>query len=156
MPDGTPNPEQQARQRWMGVLARAGAEAIAARLAATLPLPGHDLLRAPETGLVMVRGRAGGDGAPFNLGEMTVTRCAVRTQDGRMGLGYVAGRDARHAELAAAVDAALQDPARHDTLMAAVIEPLAAAQAEDAARDARRAAATRVEFFTMQAMRGGP
>lgn len=154
MPDGMPNPEQQARQRWMGVLARAGAVAIETRLADAPALPPHDLLRAPETGLVMVRGRAGGDGAPFNLGEMTVTRCAVRTAEGRMGVGYVAGRDKRHAELAAALDAALQDPAQRAALMAAVIEPLAAAQAEDTARDARRAAATRVEFFTMQTMRG--
>lgn len=155
MPDGMPNPEQEARRRWMGVLARADAAAIEARLAEAPALPPHDLLRAPETGLVMVRGRAGGDGAPFNLGEMTVTRCAVRTADGRMGLAYVAGRDRRQAELAALLDAALQDPARRAALLASVIEPLAAAQTEAAARDARRAAATRVEFFTMAAMRGG-
>jgi len=154
MPDGTQNPEQDARRRWMGVLARADAAAIAARLAAAPALPAHAMLRAPETGLVMVRGRAGGDGAPFNLGEMTVTRCAVRTDDGRMGLGYVAGRDRRQAELAAILDAALQDPASRPALMEAVIEPLARAQAETAARDARRAAATRVEFFTLATMRG--
>lgn len=155
MPDARPDPEQDTRRHWMGVLARADAQAIEARLAEAPALPPHDLLRAPETGLVMVRGRAGGDGAPFNLGEMTVTRCAVRTLEGRMGVGYVAGRDRRHAELAAMLDAALQDRARRDALMAAVIEPLAALQAEEAARDARRAAATRVEFFTMQTMRGG-
>lgn len=155
MPDRMPDPEQDMRRHWMGVLARADAQAIEARLAEAPALPPHDLLRAPETGLVMVRGRAGGDGAPFNLGEMTVTRCAVRDAAGRMGLGYVAGRDRRHAELAAILDAALQDGARHAALMQTVIEPLAAAQAADAARDARRAAATRVEFFTMQTMRGG-
>lgn len=149
------DPEQDARRHWMGVLARADAQAIEARLAEAPALPPHAMLRAPETGLVMVRGRAGGDGAPFNLGEMTVTRCAVRAPDGRMGLGYVAGRDRRHAELAAVLDAALQDGAQRAALMAAVIEPLAAAQAADAGRDARRAAATRVEFFTMQTMRGG-
>lgn len=150
-----PDAEQEARRRWMGVLARADADAIQARLADAPALPPHAMLRAPETGLVMVRGRAGGDGAPFNLGEMTVTRCAVRTEDGRMGLGYVAGRDRRHAELAAVLDAALQDVAQRAALMESVIEPLAADQAATAARDARRAAATRVEFFTMQTMRGG-
>ena len=31
----------------------------------------------PETGLVMLRGRADGSGHPFNLGEATVTRCVA-------------------------------------------------------------------------------
>jgi alpha-D-ribose 1-methylphosphonate 5-triphosphate synthase subunit PhnG len=137
------------RRAWMAVLARAGADDIAALLP---PLPAHERLRAPETGLVMVRGRAGGDGAPFNLGEMTVTRCAVRL-GAAVGHAYVAGRDKRQAELAALADAALQDPALHAALMRDVIAPLAARQ--QAARDAeaRRAAATRVEFFTMATMR---
>lgn len=142
-----------ARQRWMGVLARAGAAEIAARLEQAPALPPHRRLRGPETGLVMARGRQGGDGAPFNLGEMTVTRCSVRLADGTVGHAYVAGRDARQAELAAALDAALQDPDRRDGLMAAVIEPLAAAQAARAAQDAAKAAATRVQFFTMANMR---
>ncbi|WP_244406933.1 phosphonate C-P lyase system protein PhnG [Roseomonas fluvialis] len=137
------------RRAWMAVLARAPADEIAALLPA---LPAHDRLRAPETGLVMVRGRAGGDGTAFNLGEMTVTRCAVRLGDA-VGHAYVAGRDKRQAELAAVVDAALQDPARHAALLRDVIAPLAARQ--QAARDAeaRKAAATRVEFFTMATMR---
>lgn len=142
-----------ARRRWMSILARAEAAEIAARLD-TLPAPPpHRRLRGPETGLVMVRGRAGGDGAPFNLGEMTVTRCSLRLEDGVVGHGYVAGRDARQAELAALVDALMQDPARRPALEAAVIAPLAAAQAARREAQARRAAATRVEFFTMTQMR---
>ena len=96
----------------MGVLARASAAEITARLDAAPALPPHRRLRGPETGLVMARGRQGGDGAPFNLGEMTVTRCTVRLEDGTVGHAYVAGRDMRQAELAAVLDAALQDPAR--------------------------------------------
>jgi alpha-D-ribose 1-methylphosphonate 5-triphosphate synthase subunit PhnG len=142
-----------ARRRWMGVLARADAEAITARLAEAPALPRHARLRGPETGLVMARGRQGGDGAPFNLGEMTVTRCSVRLADGLVGHAYVAGRDARQAELAAVLDAALQDPSRRPALLSAVIEPLAAAQAARATREAAKAAATRVEFFTMATMR---
>jgi alpha-D-ribose 1-methylphosphonate 5-triphosphate synthase subunit PhnG len=142
-----------ARRRWMAVLARASGEAIAARLGTAPALPPWTRLRGPETGLVMVRGRAGGDGAPFNLGEMTVTRCAVRLAGGTVGHAYVAGRDARQAELAAALDAALQLPDRRAALIAAVIAPLAAAQADAAACEARKAAATRVEFFTMATMR---
>jgi alpha-D-ribose 1-methylphosphonate 5-triphosphate synthase subunit PhnG len=140
------------RRRWMAVLARATADEIAGLLAALPPLPPHERLRAPETGLVMVRGRAGGDGAAFNLGEMTVTRCAVRLGD-VVGHAYVAGRDKRQAELAALLDAALQDPARRPALMAKVIAPLAAHQQAKREAEARKAAATRVDFFAMQTTR---
>lgn len=148
-----PDPETRARSHWMGVLAQAGAAEIAARLQALPPLPAHARLRGPETGLVMARGRQGGDGAPFNLGEITVTRCSVRLAGGQVGHAYVAGRDAGQAELAAVLDAALQDAALRPALLAAVIAPLEAAQAERAARQARRAAATRVEFSTLAVMR---
>jgi alpha-D-ribose 1-methylphosphonate 5-triphosphate synthase subunit PhnG len=146
------DPDTTARRRWMGVLARASGEEIAARLEG-VQRPPHTRLRGPETGLVMVRGRAGGDGALFNLGEMTVTRCAVRLADGRVGHAYVAGRDARQAELAALLDALLQDEARRPALERAVITPLAATQAARRETEARRAAATRVQFFTMTQMR---
>ena len=111
--------------------------------------PRWTFLRAPETGAVMVRGRAGGCGRRFNLGEMTVTRCAVRLDDGAVGLAYVAGRSARHAELAAALDALLQDPKRGPAIEAQVIAPLRALLAKKTELAARRAAATRVEFFTL-------
>jgi alpha-D-ribose 1-methylphosphonate 5-triphosphate synthase subunit PhnG len=147
----SPNPEE--RRRWMGILARAGAAEIAGLLPQAPPLPPHTRLRGPETGLVMARGRQGGDGAPFNLGEITVTRCSVRLADGSIGHAYATGRDTRQAELAAVLDAALQDAARRPALLAAVVEPLAAAQAARTAQDAAKAAATRVEFFTMATMR---
>jgi alpha-D-ribose 1-methylphosphonate 5-triphosphate synthase subunit PhnG len=137
----------------MGVLARASAAEIEDRLALLPPPPAHIRLRGPETGLVMVRGRAGGDGAPFNLGEMTVTRCAVRLADGRVGHAYVAGRDGRQAELAALCDALMLDAAARPDVARAVIAPLAAAQARRRDAQARRAAATRVQFFTMTQMR---
>src|SRR3712207_2663045 len=120
-PEGHPDPQQ--RRAWMAVLARAEAGDILRRLEALPPLPPHLRLRGPETGLVMVRGRQGGDGAPFNLGEMTVTRCTVRLEDGAVGHAYVAGRDARRAELAATLDGALQDPARGPALLEAVGAP---------------------------------
>jgi alpha-D-ribose 1-methylphosphonate 5-triphosphate synthase subunit PhnG len=148
-----PAPETAARQRWMSVLARASADAIAAQLEAAPALPPSTVLRGPESGLVMMRGRAGGGGSPFNLGEMSVTRCTVRNAAGFVGHAYVQGRDQRQARLAAELDAALQDPAHHAALEQAVIAPLAAAQ--QAARDeaAAKAAATRVQFFTMATMR---
>ncbi|WP_076956135.1 phosphonate C-P lyase system protein PhnG [Teichococcus deserti] len=144
---------QEDRRRWMAVLARASRTDLQARLADCPALPPHSRLRGPETGLMMLRGRAGGDGAPFNLSEITVTRCAVSLPDGQVGHAYVTGRDLAQAELAALVDAALQDPARRAALLDVVIEPLAAAQAEAAAAQSRKAAATRVQFFTMATMR---
>ena len=143
---------QVARQRWMAVLARASAQELADGLAALPALPAAEELRAPETGLVMVRGRAGGDGDAFNLGEMTVTRCAIRLGV-HIGHAYIAGRDHAKARLAALLDAALQDAAHHDAVMRAVVEPLATVQQEARAVEARKAAATRVDFFTMATMR---
>ncbi len=129
----------------MGLLARAAPE----RLAALLPdLPDHSLIRAPEIGTVMVQGRMGGTGAPFNLGEITVTRCALRLADGATGHAYVQGRDKGHALRAAVVDALMQG----DQAVAwrdRILVPLAADEAAAAQVQAERAAATRVEFFTL-------
>jgi alpha-D-ribose 1-methylphosphonate 5-triphosphate synthase subunit PhnG len=151
MPDALP-PDQPnaARRRWMAVLARADIDELGDRLGA---LPPYRVLRGPEAGLVMVRGRTGGGGAPFNLGEMTTTRCTVRTDTGFVGHAYVAGRNERLAQLAALADALLQDPIQQDRLLEDVIEPLAATQ--QARRDtvAAKAAATRVQFFAMRNMR---
>lgn len=111
--------------------------------------PPHRMLRRPETGLAMVRGRAGGTGAKFNVGEVTVTRCAVELEGGAVGVAYVRGRNQRHAELAALLDALLQDPERRPGLEARIVEPLAAAQAARRRAAAERVAPSRVEFFTM-------
>ncbi len=141
------------RQHWMAVLARAGAEEISACLTDCPPLPVYRRLRGPEAGLVMVQGRQGGGGSAFNLGEMTVTRCTVRTECGWTGHAYVAGRDARQAELAAVLDALLQDPERSTLLSERVIDPLATAQRARKDQTARKAAATKVQFFTLATMR---
>lgn len=138
----------KARQTWLSVLARSKRPAIEAALA-DKTLPDVETLRPAEVGLVMVRGRAGGNGQRFNLGEMPVTRCSVRSAAGHVGHGYVQGRDKAHAELAARLDAALQDAARRQALTDDVIEPLAAALAADKAAIEAKAAATRVDFFTM-------
>ncbi|HVC59847.1 MAG TPA: phosphonate C-P lyase system protein PhnG [Acetobacteraceae bacterium] len=142
-----------ARRRWMAVLARASAADLAALLDRHAGVPHYTKLRGPEAGLVMVRGRTGGGGAPFNLGEMTVTRCTVRIDAGQVGHAYVAGRDARQAELAAVFDALLQDPVQAFALQANVIAPLAEAQRTRRAATAAKAAATKVQFFAMRNMR---
>jgi alpha-D-ribose 1-methylphosphonate 5-triphosphate synthase subunit PhnG len=146
-------PSSIARRRWMSVLARADAERIESLLRASCPLPAYTLLRGPEGGLVMVRGRAGGGGSAFNLGEMTVTRCTVRTDAGFVGHAYIAGRDERRAELAALADAMMQDPAHCEIIEQQVIARLERQQADHKAERAGKAAATRVQFFAMQTMR---
>ncbi len=138
-------PQTSHRQDWMGLLARAKP----ARLAELFPdLPDHHLLRAPEVGAVMVQGRIGGDGAAFNLGEMTVTRCSLALPTGQVGHGHVQGRDKAHALRAAALDALLQSPAADD-LRRRILGPLCAEEAARRHTRAARAAATRVEFFTL-------
>ncbi|HBS50747.1 MAG TPA: phosphonate C-P lyase system protein PhnG [Rhodobacteraceae bacterium] len=136
------------RQAWMSLLAKAPEGRVAALLDACTARPAFTWLRAPETGAVMLRGRAGGTGAPFNLGEMTVIRCALTLDCGTVGHAYVQGRRKADAEAAALVDALMQTEAA-DGLHAAVLEPLR--QERDTARATRaaKAAATKVDFFTM-------
>ncbi|MCP4560948.1 MAG: phosphonate C-P lyase system protein PhnG [Bosea sp.] len=140
------------RQHWMAVLARATQGEIDALLQQVGPLPTHELLKASETGTVMVEGRAGGAGRRFNLGEATVTRCVVRLESGAMGFSYALGRDGRKARLAAVTDALLQGEIETGPLRRGVF---ALAQKQQAARElaSRKAAATKVDFFTL--VRGG-
>ncbi len=133
----------------MAVLAKASPDRIEPLWNEIPDPPGWQFVRPPESGMVMVRARAGGTGQRFNMGEMTVTRCAVRLDDGTVGHAYIAGRDRRHAELAAVLDALLQDETRRETIENAIIAPLAAAQQAERAAVARKAAATKVDFFTM-------
>lgn len=146
-PQSTASPHAH-RQRWMGVLARATGAELEAAWSGLGDQPAYEVLRRPEMGLVMVRGRAGGTGNPFNFGEMTVTRCAVRLADGTTGHCYAAGRDGRKAELAAVFDALLQTEARMQ-IETGVIAPIARRIAADRDLTSRKAAATKVEFFTM-------
>ncbi len=133
----------------MGVLAKASADRIEPLWNEIPDPPRWSFVRPPESGMVMVRARAGGSGQRFNMGEMTVTRCTVRLDDGTVGHGYVAGRSLRHAELAAVLDALLQNDVRRKAIEDAVIGPLVAAQRAERAAAARKAAATKVDFFTM-------
>ena len=137
------------RRAWMAVLAKADPQQLESLWDTLGEAPEHQLVRAPERGSVMVRGRAGGAGAAFNMGEITVTRCTARLRDGALGHAYVPGRNARHAEIAAVLDAMLQTEAHAAEVRARILAPLAAAR-ETAQRDrAAKVAATKVNFFTM-------
>jgi alpha-D-ribose 1-methylphosphonate 5-triphosphate synthase subunit PhnG len=142
------DPANAARQSRMSLLAKSEPSRLAALFSAVLDLPAYAWLRSPEIGAVMVRGRMGGTGAPFNLGEMSVTRCALTLSTGEVGHAYVQGRDKDHATRAALVDALMQT-ARADEVQAAVLDPLSAEMQATAQARSAKAAATKVEFFTM-------
>jgi alpha-D-ribose 1-methylphosphonate 5-triphosphate synthase subunit PhnG len=153
------------RKKWMATLAKASLaelELYCGRVMEMISLasPCYRFLRSPEVGLAMVRGRAGGTGQAFNLGEMTLTRCVLQLDPSDAtvsggealdftGFGYVAGRSQRHAELAALCDALLQHPDWQGAIQAEVIEPLEKARAEKRDREAQAVEATRVNFFTL-------
>ena len=148
MPVTNENSKQTQRKAAMAVLAHSDAADLAARLDG-LALPAYENLREPENGLVMVRGRVGGDGAPFNLGEATVSRAAVRLATGEVGFGYTLGRDRQKAQMIALCDALIQAADHADTIEMQVLAPLRAAIASERNRKAAETAATRVDFYTL-------
>jgi alpha-D-ribose 1-methylphosphonate 5-triphosphate synthase subunit PhnG len=137
------NPRQEA----MAVLSHAAPARLAELWSGWADKPGFHKVRGPETGLVMIRGRAGGGGNPFNLGEATVTRATVRIETGEVGHSYALGRDSDKALTAALLDALFQrDPA---AVEAQVLTHLRAELADADKQRRDETAATRVDFFTM-------
>lgn len=149
--DTLPQYTRSERQAWMKVLASSSTEQLSAAWDSASDLNGIpcEIIRKPERGLVMVRGRAGSAGAPFNLGEMTVTRCAVRLADGCTGVSYVAGRSLDHALIAAKTDALLQSETHHAQAFETLVAPLQKHIHDTEAQRAAKVATTRVNFFTM-------
>jgi alpha-D-ribose 1-methylphosphonate 5-triphosphate synthase subunit PhnG len=137
------------RQRWLSILAKAPAGRLEALCATLGKTPDYTLLRRPEIGLVMVNGRISGSGAPFAAGEMTVTRAAVRLCSGQVGIGYVGGRKPRQAELVALIDALGQLPPWRQRIEDGVVSPLAAEAETRRRQRLAKAAATKVDFFTV-------
>lgn len=145
------NPEIQKpeRKRVVDLLARAELDDLTRVWDDLAPQPEMQMLRGPEIGLVMVRGRIGGGGAPFNLGEATVSRATVRLDNGLVGHGHVLGANLKRAKLAAVFDALWQDPAHRPLIEAQLLQPVAARIAEEKRKKSEEVAVTRVDFFTM-------
>ncbi|MBD2231656.1 phosphonate C-P lyase system protein PhnG [Phormidium tenue] len=145
--------QAQSRSEWISALVKAPLALLEERVATLGALPEYHFLRSPEIGLAMVRGRAEGAGQPFNLGEITLTRCVVQLEqagdDSISGFGYVAGRSQRHAELAAVCDALLQHSDWQAKVQTQVIEPLRAAARQQRVAEAAEVESTRVNFFTL-------
>jgi alpha-D-ribose 1-methylphosphonate 5-triphosphate synthase subunit PhnG len=137
------------RRAAMALLAQARADEIEAGLRAVVEPLDYVELRAPESGLVMVRGRIGGEGAAFNLGEATVTRAAVQIASGEVGFSYILGRDDRKARLCAVCDALWQSKRHRDAVERRVLAPIRARIEADCAGARAETAATRVDFFTL-------
>jgi alpha-D-ribose 1-methylphosphonate 5-triphosphate synthase subunit PhnG len=148
--DSTP----EKRRAALGVLARATLAELQQPIETHWPRLDARDLRSPEIGLVMVRGRTGGDGAPFNLGEVTVTRAVVELPDGRRGYGQTLGRDKAKARLAAIADALWLGDEDRARIECEVLSPVRARLVTARARTASETAATRVDFFTL--VRGDP
>ncbi len=138
-----------ARKRAMALLARALGPEMAEPIERFWPRHSARDLKPVETGLVMLRGRIGGDGAPFNVGEATVTRAVVELPSGERGYAHILGRDAGRARLAAIVDALWQRPEARADVEKAILAPIAARIAAETAKSRAETAATRVDFFTL-------
>ena len=137
------------RQRVARMLAHATIQELQAAWSALAEKPTVKPVRGPETGLVMVRGRIGGGGAPFNLGEATVTRATVLLASGTAGHANALGTDKAKARLAAIFDALWQEEASQVFVERELLTPVEARLAAEDRRKAEETAATRVDFFTM-------
>jgi alpha-D-ribose 1-methylphosphonate 5-triphosphate synthase subunit PhnG len=147
--NGSAGVDAAARQGLMRVCAQATEGDLETALAEFGGEPAFEELRPPQTGLVMLRGRIGGGGSAFNLGEATVTRAVVRLTTGQIGYSYLLGRSHRRARLAALIDAMGQDPANRDRLESVLVAPVMGRRAEERAKVRAETAATRVDFFTL-------
>lgn len=139
---------QDKRRRTMELLAKAEDALLIAAWEALADKPEVTRVRGPETGLVMLRGRIGGGGSPFNLGEATVSRATVRLGTGEIGHGQTLGLSRRKAELAAIFDALAQRP-EHGETIETLLDGIETSLAERDAERERQTAATKVDFFTM-------
>ncbi len=151
--NAAPN-RSRTRSEWMALLARAPLPLLEQVLQPYQAGRKTEWLRRPETGLYMVQGRAGGMGERFNLGEVTVTRCALRqlgsdAPASAVGVAYVLGRNHRQAELAALADALLQDQAHQARLEQELLTPVQQHLDQLKAQRQARTQSTKVDFFTV-------
>jgi alpha-D-ribose 1-methylphosphonate 5-triphosphate synthase subunit PhnG len=140
---------RERRREAMAVLTCSNADEIARCLTAIDPIPSHTDIRSSQSGLVMLRGRIGGDGAPFNFGEAAVSRAAIRLASGETGIGYVLGRDTAKARLVALCDALIQCEQHCAEAEHKVVAPIRARLVAERQRTAQQTAATKVQFFTL-------
>lgn len=142
-------PTEQPRRERMQVLARADGGKLQELWRGLGIDPAFEMVRGPETGLATVRGRISGDGAPFNFGDVTVTRASVRLADGAVGHAYRLGRDRNAARLCAVIDALAGDTHMAETIEGRIVAPLRESQQGRDRQRRAETAATKVDFFTL-------
>ncbi|PRD44904.1 phosphonate C-P lyase system protein PhnG [Phyllobacterium phragmitis] len=141
--------EIAARRSRMSVLARCKTSRLQGLWAKLGLDPAYKLLRGPEYGLVMLRGRTGGTGEAFNIGEATITRVSVKLDDGSVGHAMALGRDHAKVRLSAIVDALCHDIETAALIDAEIIAPIRSELDGEDEKRRQQTAATRVDFFTM-------
>ena len=142
------------RKAPLGLMATATADRLQALWEGAGLSPDYTMLRQPETGAVMVRGRAGSTGDAFNMGEMTVTRASLKLANGTIGHGWCQGRSRRQATLIALVDAMMQTE-NASQLDAAILAPLREARSgRTACRNGRARCGHKGRFLHHGAGRG--
>jgi alpha-D-ribose 1-methylphosphonate 5-triphosphate synthase subunit PhnG len=147
--NNSPDCVRQIRKNVMAVLVSSSAEEIERHMRTIEPIPEHEDVRTAASGLVMLRGRICGDGAPFNFGEATVTRAAIRLATKEVGFGYVLGRDRAKARLVALCDALVQHDTYRDRIERDVVAPIRERLQAERKLKAEQIAATKVDFFTL-------
>ncbi len=144
-----PDTETSGRRRCAGLLAGSTLIELHSAWDALTDKPEAKPVRGPETGLVMVRGRIGGGGSPFNLGEATVTRATIALASGTIGHAQALGTDKKKVRLAAIFDALWQEETTRDAVERTLLSPVEMRIATQDKARAEETAATRVDFFTM-------
>ena len=137
---------QEARRDWLATLVRVPAsEVIAASNEFDFSVV---ILKGPEVGLLMINGRIHSTGRPFHLGEVSLTKCVLRDDQGLLGYGHIIGRNKQQAKAIALFDLALQ---RNDSAEAALVRLNAWKEdvAEIDAMESEAVEETRVDFLTM-------
>lgn len=137
------------RPGWLGLLAASEPAELVEAVGSRIDSQTFTVLRAAHTGLVMARGRIGGTGARFNLVEVTVSRCVVRSALRTAGVGYAIGHDLAKVELIAKLDALLQVPQWHAVLEQPVLAVLRDARSRRHAADRAAAESSRVRFHEL-------
>lgn len=144
------NADTFSRKNALDILAAASADILAEQFEALAPtLPTAVPVRGPEIGAVMIRGKVGGGGAAFNLGEASVTRATVKLASGEIGHSIILGRDERKALIVAHLDALRQIPDWVGQIDSKIVRPALDAMNAGKLRRAEETEATRVDFFTV-------
>ncbi|MBB3944453.1 alpha-D-ribose 1-methylphosphonate 5-triphosphate synthase subunit PhnG [Rhizobium skierniewicense] len=138
------------RKSALDILSAAPAVLLDERYSRMAPsLPTASPVRGPEIGTVMVRGRIGGGGATFNLGEASVTRATIKLVTGEVGHSIVLGRDQNKARIVAHLDALRQIDTWQQRIDDEITRPILSAINDEKQKRAEETEATKVDFFTV-------